>query len=398
MVLKKIKKIAKRAQKKYSEMVAVNEEIAPKEHLAKDETIAEKRYIHLYLPDIAKAVIITILILAGAQIIFEIRDIILIFFVSLLFAAALDPTVDKLEEKFKIPRGISVLLIFAILIALIVMFISSFIPILARELIDLGIQAQKLIKNLVEGNIELPAFLQWLDPAIQSAFSNFDTSTLGANLQETLVNLGNQLTSLAGNAFKALIAITNGIANAILVLLLTYFMTVDESLIDKFTLQIFPKKHGKYITEKTNAIKNKIGQWVRGQIMLMIVVGIATYIGLLILGIEYAATLAMFAGITEVIPVVGPIIAWIAAIPIAANKSGLAILWVSVLYFIIQRLENNVFVPVIMKRATGLHPLVVIFAMLVGYRFMGVIGVVIAVPVAASIGIFLSDYISKRNS
>ncbi len=396
MVIKHIKKIAKKAQKKYQDMVEENIENEPPKQIKKPKKKEpEERYIHISLSDITKGALIIIGLLIGFWLLYEIRDIIFIFFVAMLFAAALDPTVDQLE-KYKVPRPISVIVIILLLLGLLTVFISNFIPILANELLELARQAQDLIENLAEGNIDLPAYLEWLKPMINSAFANVDAGGLSAALENNLANLGTELFKFSGSAFKVFINVSNGIANGILVLLLVYFITVDEHLIDKFIHSIFPSKYSKYITQKTNAIKLKIGQWLRGQIALMVAVGVATYIGLVALGVEYAFTLAMFAGITELIPVIGPLIGWIAAVPIAANDSGLQVLWVTILFFGIQRLENNILVPIIMNKATGLHPIIVLFAMLVGYRFMGIIGVVISIPVAATIGIFLDDYLGKE--
>jgi predicted PurR-regulated permease PerM len=396
MVIKHFKKFAKEAKKKYKNMV---EDTQEKEEIKvttkkKKETAIESRYIHIALIDITKGALIIIGLLVGFWVLYEIRDIIFILIVSVLFAAALDPTVDQLE-KYKIPRSISIILIFTALIALMTLFVSNFVPILARELLDLARQAQDLISNLAQGNITVPTYLEWIKPIIQNTFSSLDSSALSAGLETNLSSLGDQLLQFSGNAFKIFLSISNGIANAILVLLLTYFLTVDEHLIDKFIHSIFPSKYGSYITQKTSAIKLKIGMWLRGQIVLMIAVGLASYIGLAALGVNYAFTLAMFAGITELIPVIGPIIALIAVIPIAANDSGLLVLWVSILYFGIQRLENNILVPVIMNKATGLHPIIVVLSMLVGYRFMGIVGVIISIPLTASIGIFLEDYLKK---
>lgn len=395
MVIKHIKKMAKDAHKKYKDLVEETQEEPVKSAPKKKAKEIEQRYVRIALGDVAKGALIIIGLLIGFWLMYEIRDIIFVFFVSLLFAAALDPTVDQLE-KYKIPRWLSVIVIIVALLALVTVFISNFIPILAGEILELARQAQTLIENLAQGNIPLPSYLEWLRPMIQSSFGNLDATALSSVLESNLANLGSELFKFSGSAFQVFISVSNGIANAILVLLLTYFMTVDEDLIDRFIHSIFPSKYGKYITQKTNAIKQKIGQWLRGQVALMFAVGLATYIGLVALGVEYSFTLAMFAGITELIPVIGPMIGWVAAVPIAANDSGLMVLWVSILYFFIQRLENNILVPIIMNKATGLHPVIVIFAMLVGYRFMGIIGVVISIPVAAAIGIFLNDYLEKE--
>ena len=115
------------------------------------------------------------------------------------------------------------------------------------------------------------------------------------------------------------------------------------------------------------------------------------------LNFKYAFTLALFAGFTELIPVIGPIIAWVATLPIAFNTSTSVVIAVSVLYFIIQRLENNLLVPVIMRKATGLHPIIVITAMMLGYKFQGILGIIISIPLAGIVGMFLHDYLVKTH-
>jgi predicted PurR-regulated permease PerM len=217
-----------------------------------------------------------------------------------------------------------------------------------------------------------------------------------ATIQDQLLNYSRELSGLAGNFLETLISISSGLSNFLFVLVLTYFMTVDEQEIDKFILRVSPNKYGAYITNKINSIKQKVGDWLRGQIILMVVVGAFTYVGLLILGTDYAFTLALIAGVTELIPVIGPWIGLLAAIPVAINQGGSMLLWVTILYFIIQRLENNLFVPIIMKKATGLSSIVVILAMLIGNKFLGFVGIIISIPLTAILSIFLEDILVKK--
>lgn len=398
MVIKKIQQLADDAKKTYKNIINKSGKKPKTKEIKLPEIKSDKTEIRLitFAPsDIAKGVLITMLLLVLGFLIYQIKDTLLLFFVSILFAAALDPTIDKLE-RYKIPRGVSVIVIFLLIISGLSVFIGSFVPILANQLVDLGFKTQELIGNIVLGKIELPKFLDWLNPVINDFFGGTDNTAFSANIQNYLIQFGEELRSLAGNAYKTFLAISNGVANAILVLLLTYFMTVDENAIDNFVLKLFPSKYGQYITHKTNTIKQKVGEWLRGQIALMIAVGLVTYIGLVIIGVEYAFTLALFAGITELIPVIGPLIGWLAAIPIAANQSVNTLIWVTILYFTVQRLENNLLVPLIMKQATGLHPIIVILSMLIGYEFLGVLGVIISVPVSAVARIFLADYLAKE--
>jgi predicted PurR-regulated permease PerM len=243
--------------------------------------------------------------------------------------------------------------------------------------------------------IQLPRFLAWVEPYFQDFFSEVNQDVLVQQLQNSLATIGDTLRGAAGNVFQALIAISNGVFNFLLILVLTFFMVVDERGIDQFVLSLFPSRYADYISDKSSAIKEKVGHWLRAQIFLGLVIGVMAYIGFLILGVEFGATLAIFAGIMEVVPYVGPFLAWVAAVPIVLNQAPILVLWVTVMFLIIQRLENDILVPLIMKQATGLSPILVLFAMLVGFEFMGVVGLILSIPVASTVSIFVHDYTSR---
>jgi len=159
----------------------------------------------------------------------------------------------------------------------------------------------------------------------------------------------------------------------------------------------FPYRYRRYADGKAEAIHEKLAQWIRGQLMLSLSIGILVFIALNVLGMqEYALTLAVLAAFTEFIPVVGPIFAAIPAIFIAIAQSGLfPALIVGVVYYGIQWCENNLLVPLIMQRAVGLSPIAVMFAMLVGISFPDtvhpILGVLLAVPCATILSVFLRD-------
>ena len=399
MVLKRIKKLAQRAQQTYEEITQ-----PPKKSQKKVPTLPKRketpnaeRLVNLSLLNITKVVVITILLIGLSLLLFQIRDVLMLFFVSALFAAALDPTVDKLEQKYRIPRSLSAIVIFLIIIAIISVFVGTMVPVVAQQLFEVSKNAGVLIGNIAQGNINLPSYLEWLNPLIKDLFAGSDTEQFTRLIQNSLLQFGEGLRSLAGNAFALIKGISNGLLNALFVLFFTYFMIVDEKEIDDFILKLFPDKYGEYITVKTKTIKTKVGLWLRGVIILMVLVGLLTYIGLKAIGIEYAFTLALFAALTEVIPVIGPIIAWVATIPIAANADQpvTALIWVTIIYFAIQRVETHLLVPAVMKQATGLHPIVVLLAMMIGFKLMGILGAVISVPVSAILAIFVNDFVTR---
>lgn len=363
------------------------------------ERAKEIHRIDISAATISRVFFIAILFLAGIGLVIEIRPIILIFFVSILFAAALDPMVDAMGRR-KIPRWLGVLILYIALFFIIGLFIGNVIPLLANEIGDLGLKIPELLKNMAQGNVSLPGFLEWTRPIIKKIFEAVDLSIV-QNFPDLLAKFSSELTNVGKNVVSGIIDIFNGLLNTVLVLILTFLMVWDEQSIDKFTLSLFPARYGRYITEKSNAMKEKIGQWMRGQVALMIVVGLLTAIGFFIIGlfttpVRYATTLAMFAGLLEIIPYIGPILSWLIALPIVANQSFLLVVLVTVLFVIVQQLENNFIVPLIMKKAVGLNPILSIIAIMVGFQLLGVLGMVLAIPVATSVSIFVKEYAERE--
>lgn len=354
----------------------------------------QKTIIHISSISVARAAFVILLIYLLYQALFQIREIILIVFISLLFSSALDPAIDKMAKK-GLPRALSIILIYILIFIVLGLFMSQLIPLVASQTIELANKAGQLISNITSGNLKIP-FSEKIQPFLSQFLEGIDQQTIADSLKTALLKVGEQLQSIAGNAWKALKVIFNGVFNVVLVLLLTFFLVIDDKVIEQFIRSLFPARHEQYILEKSKLIKIKTGNWLRGQITLVFAIGILTFIGLSILKVEYAVTLAMIAGIMELIPVIGPMIAAIPAILIAVNTSGWLVLWVLILYIVIQQLENNILVPVIMKKAVGIHPIIIILAMLIGAKFLGILGVILAVPVATILSIFVKDYSQKQ--
>jgi len=399
-MLKKINKFLNTAKTKFADYT--DEDVIKEKKIIKPASTKKKcepQNVEFSYKNIAKSTVIVILLLALTWILILIKSIIFLFFVAILFAAALDPMVDALEKR-KIPRGLAVISIFIIGISILIMFFGTLIPIIKTESLNIALGLQNFTEKILEGKLNLPNQLSFINEYLQNTFTQINAEAFFQQISQNLSSKSTQIASFSGDVvtttFKTIGAVFSILLSTIFVLLLTYYFTVDEQIVDNFIQSFFDKKHHKYITQKTSAIKIKIGKWLRGQIMLMIAVGGSVYIGLKILGVKYAFTLAFFAGLTELIPVIGPWIGVIPSIPVAANISGTAVLWVLILYFLIQQIENNIFVPVIMKKATGLNPIVVLFAMAVGYTLGDILGMVIAIPTAASLSIFLKDYLSKK--
>ena len=140
----------------------------------------------------------------------------------------------------------------------------------------------------------------------------------------------------------------------------------------------------------------RLGGWVSGQILLCVIIGSISWVGLTLIGVPYAVVLALIAGIMEAVPNIGPIIAAVPAVIIAALYSPWQALLVAILYIVIQQLENYIIVPRVMSRAVELHPLAVLLALMVGGELMGVLGAVLAVPVTAAISVIVDEIRAER--
>jgi len=398
MIFKKIQNLASKALDKLEE-VTNNQTPSLPTPVVVPESADDKQQIRLVqisINDVVKITLVLIGLVVSAMLLYQVRDIAFILLLSYLFSAALVPSVKRLQE-YKIPQGISVIIIFTLLIGVTSLLVGNLIPILSVELVDLAFQAQRLINQFSANGIELHGFFKVFSPLVENAIGVSESQAFSNALQKNLLTAGGNLGSLAGNAVDLIIVISNGLANALLIMVLTYFMTVDQDLIERFIISLFPQKFQSYIANRSVRIKSKVGNWLRGQILLMLAITILTYVGLVALNFKYAFTLALFAGFTELIPVIGPIIAWVATLPMAFNAGTSMVFAVSVLYFIIQRLENNLLVPVIMRKTTGLHPIVVITAMMLGYKFQGILGIIISIPLAGIVGMFLHDYLVKTH-
>jgi predicted PurR-regulated permease PerM len=380
--IKALKEEQKKEQKK-----AHQKERAPKKASDKMEEVV----VHFSAISVAKSTLIVLGIILLSQFFAPIAEILLIFFLSILFAAALDPTVDALERR-KIPRSVSVIGIFILLIALLIFFISQLIPLMAEQLVQMG---QNIAELITKQEYDSP-FLQKASDYINSAIQSIDLELILNKINESLNSITTQLKSFAGDTLGFILWIFNSILNFFLFLILTFFLVVDEKNVNNFFLSLFPSKHAHYIIDKMDAVKHKIGFWLRGQIILMITMFTISLIGFMLLGVDYALTLAMLTGIGELIPIVGALIAGIPAILVGLNTSTWLAFWVAIFILVSQQLEGNILVPMIMKKAVGLSPIIIILAMVIGGKTLGILGAIIAVPVTTALSIFVMDYTAKK--
>ena len=354
----------------------------------------EEFIMHFSMINVAKATITVLVLMALSRFLSEISSVLIVFFISILFASALNPAVNFMEKR-RVPRAVSVIFMYLGLLFLFGFFISQLIPLVATQLMELAHSLTGILDKLTSDELQLP-FGESLQPVIQDFLQQIDRETLVAQLKSGLENLSTQLQGIAGNTVGAIKGIFSGVVQFVLVLVLTFFLVVNERSVSEFFISLFPSKHNTYIADKITIIQNKVGYWLQGQLTLMVLMFLLSLTGLLILGIDNALTLAMMTGIAELLPVVGPIAAGIPAVLVAFNESPWLAVWMIGLIVLIQQIEGHILVPLVMRKAVGLNPIIIILAMLVGLETLGVVGMIMAVPVATILSIFVKEYAQKE--
>ena len=310
-----------------------------------------------------------------------IKEIVLIIFVAFVLASAFDPWVDWLHKR-KIPRGIGILIIYIILFAIISFAVVLIIPPISQEVTQMSENFPMYYERVVTG--------------FNSFRDNFNDPGDSEQIQRGLSSLGENLSGTVSNVVNAVFSIFGGIISVFLVLVLTFYFTVNEEAMKNFMQSFTSSKIQPYLNSLHIRIQKKLGYWLRGQIILSLVIFTLTFIGLTILGVPYALVLAFIAGILEIIPTIGPLLAAIPAVFFGFLQSPIMGVSVLILYVIIQELENHLIVPKIMSKSVGINPLVIIISVLVGAKVGGVFGALFAVPVVTAISVFLKDMLEKR--
>lgn len=315
-----------------------------------------------------RTIIFTVVFLLALWFLYLIRDIIFALFVSVLIMAIFNPLVTRLT-KWRIPRFVSVLITYILVLGIIGFSIAWVIPPLVEQTTNFVNNIPFLINNLGWGN-----------------FMNL------GNLNTFISQIG----ALPTQAVKFGVSLFSNIVSILSVFVLSFYFLLYRSKLDEQLSFVFGEERKKLVGNIIDEIEMNLGSWARGELILMLFIGVLTYLGLLILGVPFALPLAIIAGILEIIPILGPNIAAIPAVIIGFTISPIMALAVIALSFLIQQLENYLLVPKIMEKSVGVNPIVTLISLTIGYRMMGIIGVLLSVPLFLTIKILVKEYFKGR--
>lgn len=272
------------------------------------------------------------------------------------------PIVVRLE-KFKIPRTLSALIIFIILIGGLSYGISWILPPLIDDMTGLFSKLGTLSKSV---NLNLIEELN------------------GKGIADYISDATNQVFPFLKNVFSNLVFL-------ITTIFFSFYFITEESFLKDFLKKFFKESQAERVVRVFDRTEKRMSAWFWGELVLMIIIGVLTYIGLSLIGVRHALSLAVIAGLLEVFPVMGPIISAIPAFIFAVNQSYFLGLSTIALYIIIQQLENNLVVPMVMKKAIGLNKVLILVVLIIGGKLAGILGLFIAIPLTLAIETILME-------
>lgn len=366
-----------------------------------EREIGEHVIVHFSLSSVAKGAFSILAVLFAVYLCYHLRDKLFLLLLAMFLSVVIDPAVSALE-RWRIPRGFAVFFVYLIALALLLFLIISLIPIIAEQIQQMAVRlGENIDAFLADPTFRIPFISEDINAYLTGLLRDILADVYTGGFLQSVQKFGENLSEAARGSIIFVVGVAGSVmqfvVRFILVLVLCFFFQLEKEHIVRWVRVLLPYRFRRYADSKAEAIHIKLAQWIRGQIMLSFSIGLLVFVALTILRMPYALTLAVLAFFAEFLPVIGPIIAAVPSIFIALAQFGFfPALIVCVVYYGIQWCENNLLVPLIMRRAVGLSPIAIIFAMLVGVSFPEtihpVLGVLLAVPVATILSIFVQDY------
>ncbi len=326
----------------------------------------------------------TIIILLVLYFFFHIRYILLMLFIVTILVSALKPTVEWLQKR-KIPRLLSVTLIFLFVLAIIVMIgVSIFPPLLAQlqQLVtELPVKLQHYLTQS-ETKIQLQIWRDWL---IQTGLIN--------NFGRALEIIYEQVSNASAGIINQTFGVLSGAIGIFTICALTFYLLLEEGDgFRSFLLTVLPAKTQVSAFKIWQKAGKKTGNWLRGQLLISCTIFLLSFIGYSILGVKYPLVLAVIAGLANIVPYIGPIVGATPAVLIALIQNPLLAVGVIVVAAFIQQIDSQFITPKIMGSFVGLSPVTIIISLLIGGSLAGIWGVLLAIPLAATIGVIMEEW------
>lgn len=319
------------------------------------------------------------LALAGflVYVVFLIRDILVLVLFGLIISVLFDPVIDFLQKR-RIPRVVSTMGVYLVLFGLVSYTIFAITPIFVQEIQEFSHRLPQYFEERISPSLAVLGVETFQD------FESFVDALTKDAAQDT------------SNIAKALVIIFGGIFNTIFVVSVSIFLSVEDRPVEKVIGVLFPKRYEALALDLWKRSQRKVSGWFLSRVMSSTFVFSATYLTLILFGVDSRLSLALFAGVLNFVPVVGPLLAGVVIALIVALESPLQALFVLLAFILIQQIEENVLMPLLSKRFIGLPPSLVLISLAIGAQFWGIMGAILAIPLAGIFFEFLRDFLKKR--
>lgn len=313
--------------------------------------------------------------IAIASALYLVRDVLVAIFFAVVISAGLSPLIDYLEDR-GVPRMLSTIAIYLSALLIFGLVIYAVLPIAIVEFSGLFANVAKLTGDV---------------------FNFSSTSDLLNTLNDNFHYISSGILEGGFSFFSIASGLFGGIAFAISVAVTAFYLSLSRQGVEWFLRAIMPERSEERVIRIFQRSKKRIGYWLQSQILLSFIVGIMSFLGLWLLGVEHAFILGLTAALFELIPYVGPVFAGSIAVLVALSSSFTLGLYVVALFVIIQQIESQIIIPAVFHRAIGLHPVVVLAALMMGYTLLGFVGIILSVPAAVILQEILNDWVSIKD-
>lgn len=314
-----------------------------------------------------------ILVGAAAVALWQLSTLVMLLLAAIVIASAAEPGVEFFLKR-KFPRPLAVVCLYASVILIVAAMVWFFVP-----------------PMLVEATALLAVLPQYLSQA-QNFNLPFFGQAGGVPLMDTLAALQSTFIDTGAGVLSFISSIFGGVFYFLITIVVSIYFSMQETGVDDFLRLITPEKHRDYVQSLWKRSQRKIGLWMQGQLLLSLIIIVLLFLGLSLLGVPYALVLAIFAGVMELIPVFGSLVAAVPGVAIALLSGGIPeALIVAGLYLIVNQFQAHLIYPLVVKKVVGVAPILVIIALIAGGQLAGFIGVLLSVPVAAIVQEFVND-------
>lgn len=358
-----------------------------------NQYIDKSRRIHLDLR-LVGMILLGILALIALRYVFArfpvLRTALTAFFISVILAYIINPLVNYLETK-RIPRRFGVLIVYVGFILALVLLFVVVLPKTIEELRNLFIALPQWLNEWNVRILDMSDKIEKMTNLDMTRIMSSGQKQVEAYLNSLESTFVDKVRSMASGMYAAI----GRMVSFVLVLILTYYFTVDKNRIKVKVYKAIPSGFRSDILNLGSEINAAMMEFVKGKLLLAVIVGLMTMFMLFILGVNFAVAIGLITIIADIIPYIGPFLAFIPAFFFSFMDSWTKAVWVAVMFFFLQWAENNLFAPKILGKRTGLHPAIVLMCIFIGGGTFGVMGMILSVPVF-SILVIIKNFILMK--